>query len=66
MYNTTPPFTIAEQQPTKPLQGKAVGVGHNGRKFSNHIHRKAYIMNMPTNHGKEWTKQDDEKKSLKI
>lgn len=36
MYNTTPTFTIAEQQPTKPLQGKAVEVGHNERKFSNH------------------------------
>ena len=59
MYKTTPPSTIAEQQPTKPLQGKAVGVGHNRRKFSNHIYRKAYIMNMPINHGKEWTKQDD-------
>ena len=36
MYKTTPPFTFVGQQPTKPLQGKAVGVGHNGRKFSNH------------------------------
>lgn len=59
MYNTTPPFTIAEQQPTKPLQGKAVGVGHNRRKFSNHIYRKAYTMNTPRNHGKEWNKQID-------
>lgn len=59
MYKTTPPFTIAEQQPTKPLQGKAVGVGHNRRKFSNRIYRKAYIMNIPINHGKEWTKQND-------
>lgn len=59
MYNTTPPFTIAEQQPTKPLQGKAVGVGHNERKFSNRTHRKDYNMNFPINHGKEWNKMDD-------